>query len=389
MRCIQLKILFIGSRLFDDISWYTKEKGITSIITESNENAPNLDLADKHYIVERGMDKPGEIALKEDVDAVIPLIGIDKPLVDVGLLKDKLESENGIPVVAAGYDCAKLAADKYQTKELLLENDIKTPLFRKIDEKYNTNEIKKELPIVLKTPEGQGGSGVKIALNDDDVEEFIKDKDNVFTEEYVEGFEASIEVLRWNNQEISLAPIYKGITTTEGTHPLAKIKQGPLDIEGLDNNSHNKALRSLAEKLAQLVNVEGTMDIDILHDTTKSEDYIIELNTRPSGTRYMTAATTDVYPLCQLVDMACGKWTAKNVEEKMNNYYSAELPVGDFPQDKKIPENKVFDGDISYVVHGPEHYQRLTLRAPTRDLLNELIYELVPGYAKENDIQFQ
>lgn len=384
-----MKILFIGSRLFDDVSWYTKEKAITTILTESNENAPNIDLADKHYIVERGMDKPREIAIKEDVDAVIPLIGIDKPLVDVGLLKDKLESENGIPVIAADYECAKLASDKYQTKRLLLENDIKTPFFRKIDGKYNTDEVKKDLPIVLKTPEGQGGSGVKIALNDDDVEEFIKGKNNVFTEEYVEGFEASIEVLRWNNQEVALAPIYKGITTTEGTHPLAKIKQGPLNIDGLDNNAHNKALRSLAEKLAQLVGVEATMDIDILHDTTKSEDYIIELNTRPSGTRYMTAATTDIYPLCQLVDMACGKWTAGSVEKNMNNYYSAELPIANFPKDKKIPENKIFDGDKSYVVHGPENYQRLTARAPTRDLLNDLIYELVPDYAKEHNIKFE
>lgn len=388
MRCFEVKILFIGSRLFDDVSWYAKEKGITTILTESNENAVNLDLADKHYIVERGMDKPREIAIKEDVDAVIPLIGIDKPLVDVGLLKDRLESENGIPVVAAGYECAKLASDKYQTKRLLLENDIKTPLFRKVDDKYNIDEVKKDLPTVLKTPEGQGGSGVRIALISDDVDDFIKGNDNVFTEEYVEGFEASIEVLRWNNREVALAPIYKGATTTQGTHPLSKIKQGPLDIEGLDNDKHNNALRTLAERLAKLVNVEGTMDIDILHDTTENEDFIIELNTRPSGTRYMTAATTDIYPLCQLVDMACGTWDSTQLESQMKSYYSTELPIGNFPQDKPIPENKIFAGEESYVVHGPENYQRLTARASTRQLLNELVHQLVPDYAKDNNIDF-
>ena len=51
-----MKILFIGSRLFDDVSWYLKQENITSIITESNENAINLDLADYNYIVPRGMD---------------------------------------------------------------------------------------------------------------------------------------------------------------------------------------------------------------------------------------------------------------------------------------------------------------------------------------------
>ncbi|RAP49659.1 MAG: carboxylate--amine ligase [Methanosphaera sp. SHI613] len=384
-----MKILFIGSRLFDDVSWYTKKEGITTILTESNENAINLDLADKHYIVERGMEGPREVAIKEDVDAVIPLIGIDKPLVDVGSLKDTLEAENGIPVIAAGYESAKLAADKYHTKQILTENNIKTPSFKKVDSKYNIEDVKKDLPIVLKTPEGQGGSGVKIALTADDVEEFIKDNDEVFSEEYVEGFEASIEVLRWKNKEVALTPIYKGLTTTKGTHPLAKIKQGPLNINGLDNDKHNNALRQLAVKLSKLANVEGTMDIDILHDNNSDEDYIIELNTRPSGTRYMTAATTDIYPLCQLVDMASGKWDNKKVENQIKNYYSAELPIGNFPEDKKIPENKIFDGDVSYVVHGPKNYQRLTARASTRKNLNDLVYELVPGYAKENKIEFE
>ena len=62
-----MKILFIGSRLFDDVAWYTKQLGIETIITESNENAVNLDLADKHYIVPRGMEEPLNIAIKEDV----------------------------------------------------------------------------------------------------------------------------------------------------------------------------------------------------------------------------------------------------------------------------------------------------------------------------------
>lgn len=383
-----MKILFIGTRLFDDVSWYTKQKNITSIVTESNEKEENLKLADKHYIVPRGMEKPKEIAIKEDVDAVIPLIGIDPPLTQVGQLKDELEEDYGIPVIASGYECAKLAANKYETKKLLENNDIRTPSFDKLNEDFDFDLLEDKLPLVLKTPEGQGGIGVKIALTKDDIEEFTQSKNNIFTEEYVEGFEASIEVLRWKDKQVALQPIYKGQTTLNGTHPLSKIKQGPLNIDSLDNEKHNQSLRQLAEKLAKLVNSEGTMDIDILHDNNKNEDYIIELNTRPSGTRYMTAATTDVYPLCQLVDMACGNWNSNDVQKNMKSYYSAELPVGDFPQDKQIPENKVFEGDLSYVVHGPEHYQRVTLRAPTKEKLNSLTYDLVEDYATKEQIKF-
>ncbi len=383
-----MKLLFIGSRLFDDVAWYTKKLGIESIITESNENAENLDLADKQYIVPRGMDEPMEIAIREDVDAVIPLIGIDPPLADVGRMKDILERDNGIPVVAASYSTASLAANKYETKQLLKQNNFKTPEFHKLEKPYDIEEIESVLPLVLKTPEGQAGRGVKIALSSEDVSEFVSAKDNIFTEEFVEGIEVSVEVLRWKNQTVPLIPVYKGDTTLEGTHPLSKIKQAPLHIDSMDNEQHNKSIRTLAEKLANLVDVEGTMDIDILHDSKSENDYIIELNTRPSGTRYMTAASSNIYPLCQLVDMARGDWSAKKVESSIKNYYATELPVGDFPEDKVIPEEKVFDGDNSYVVHGPKHYQRVTIRADSKENLNSLTYDLVGDYATENKINF-
>lgn len=383
-----MKILFIGSRLFDDAAWYAKKLGIETIITESNENAVNLNLADKHYIVNRGMDEPMDIAIREDVDAVIPLIGIDPPLIDVGRMKDTLESENNIPVISASCATASLAANKYETKKLLTKHNINTPAFNHLDEPYDLDDLETKLPLVLKTPEGQGGTGVKIALSKEDLVEFTSEKNNIFTEEFVEGMEVSIEVLRWNNETIPLIPVYKGDTTLEGTHPLSKIKQAPLNIEGIDNEEHNQSIKSLAEKLANLVKVEGTMDIDILHNSKSNEDYVIELNTRPSGTRYMTAAATNIYPICQLIDMACGTWSVKNVKESMKNFHATELPIGDFPNNKIIPAEKVFDGDNSYVVHGPEHYQRVTIRADSRENLNEMTYDLVKDYALKNNINF-
>ncbi len=383
-----MKILFIGSRLFDDAAWYAKESGIETIITESNENAINLDLADKHYIVPRGMEEPIKIAIKEDVDAVIPLIGIDPPLVDVGLMKKTLEEENNIPVIAAPYEAASLAANKYKTKEMLTKNNINTPKFNKLEKPYEIEQLENKLPLVLKTPGGQGGSGVKIALNKEDVQEFIKDKENIFTEEFVQGVEVSIEVLRWKNETVALTPVYKGDTTLEGTHPLSKIKQAPLNINDMDNQKHNTKIRQLAEKLADMVKVEGTMDIDILHDSKNKENYVIELNTRPSGTRYMTAATSNIYPICQLIDMASSKWSASKVRKSIKNYYATELPIADFPKEKAIPEIKSFNGNNSYIVHGPKHYQRLTIRADSKENLNNLTYDLVPDYAKKNNINF-
>jgi len=84
-----MKLLFIGSRLYDDIDWYVKSKGIESVLTESNEEAINLDLPDQVFIVPRGMDGPKQVALMQKVDAIVPLIGIDPPLIDVAHMKRK------------------------------------------------------------------------------------------------------------------------------------------------------------------------------------------------------------------------------------------------------------------------------------------------------------
>ena len=123
-----MKILFIGSRLYDDIDYYVREKGIESIITESNEDAINLDLPDQVFIVPRGMDSPKQIAISQNVDAVVPLIGIDPPLIEVAKMKEELEAETDIPVIAANVRAVRLTSDKIKTKEFY--NEIGVPNIR-------------------------------------------------------------------------------------------------------------------------------------------------------------------------------------------------------------------------------------------------------------------
>ena len=159
-----------------------------------------------------------------------------------------------------------------------------------------------------------------------------------------------------------------------------------LQVEG-EFERFSRSNRASTQRIANLVGLDGTMDIDILHDNNSKLDYVIELNTRPSGTRYMTAATTNIYPLCQLVDMAKGHWSAKDVRNSMENYYSTELPIGNFPQEN-IPSQKRFSSENSYIVHGPKNYQRLTIRATSRNKLNNLTYELVSDYANANNVHF-
>ena len=158
-----MKILFIGSRLYDDIDYYVRENGIESIITESNEDAINLDLPDQVFIVPRGMDSPKQIAISQNVDAVVPLIGIDPPLIEVAKMKEELEAETDIPVIAANVRAVSLTSDKIKTKEFYNEIGVATPQYQILTKDNFENKLEMEFPVVLKQGQGQGGKDIKVA----------------------------------------------------------------------------------------------------------------------------------------------------------------------------------------------------------------------------------
>ena len=364
-----MKILFIGSRLYDDIDWYVKSRGIESILTESNEDAINLDLPDQVFIVPRGMDGPKQVALMQNVDAVVPLIGIDPPLIDVAHMKEEMESEYGIPVIASGVRAVELTSNKIKTKEFYTEIDVATPNYQILN---NPSELTLEFPVVLKQGEGQGGKDIKVARSIEDVEEYFKHFNQALCEEFIEGAEISIEVLGYNGEYVALPPIYKGETTLEGTHPLNKTKTGPCMVEGLDNN----LVQHVAYKVAKNLASDGIFEMDFMYSRKNNLLYAIEVNTRPNGTRYLTNATCGVNSLYELVNMAIGEFSLANISDKLQYYYSTEIPVGNYNGPEVNEPVKSFEVN-DFVVHGPEGYQRVTARANSKERLEKLVEKLI------------
>ncbi|MBS7258043.1 MULTISPECIES: ATP-grasp domain-containing protein [Methanobrevibacter] len=364
-----MKLLFIGSRLYDDIDWYVKRKNIESILTESNENAINLDLPDQVFIVPRGMDGPKQVAVMQNVDAIVPLIGIDPPLIDVAHMKEEIEQEHGIPVIAANVRAVELTSNKIKTKKFYDEIGVVTPEYQILD---SPDDLTLEFPVVLKQGEGQGGKDIKIAKSMDDVEEYFENFNQALCEQFIEGSEISIEVLGFNGEFVALPPIYKGETTLEGTHPLRKVKTGPCMVQGLDNN----LVQHTAYKVAKNLDSDGIFEMDFMYSPEKDQLYAIEVNTRPNGTRYLTTATCGVNSLCELVNMAIGEFSPANISDKLEYHYSTEIPVGDYNGPCPNEPVKSFD-DNDFVVHGPEGYQRLTARADSKKDLDNLISKLL------------
>ena len=364
-----MKILFIGSRLYDDIDWYVKSKDIESVLTESNEEAINLDLPDQVFIVPRGMDGPKQVALMQKVDAIVPLIGIDPPLIDVAHMKEEVEAEYGIPVIAAGVRAVELTSNKIKTKGFYDQIDVVTPDYQILN---SPEELTLDLPVVLKQGEGQGGKDIKVAKTIEDVEEYFNDFDQALCEEFIEGSEISIEVLGFKGEYVALPPIYKGETTLEGTHPLNKTKTGPCMVNGLDNNLVQHTAYKVAKNLAS----DGIFEMDFMYSAKKDQLYAIEVNTRPNGTRYLTTATCGVNSLCELVNMAIGEFSISNIHDKLEYYYSTEIPIGNYEGPAPNEPVKSFE-DNDFVVHGPVGYQRVTARAKSKSDLEKLVEKLV------------
>lgn len=363
-----MRILFIGSRLYDDVDYYVRKKGIESILTESNEDAINLDLPDQVFIVPRGMDGPKQVALMQKVDAIVPLIGIDPPLIDVAHMKEEVEAEYGIPVIAADVHAVELTSNKIKTKAFYDEIGVATPKYQILT---GPEDLTLDLPVVLKQGEGQGGKDIKVAKTIEDVEDYFNEFDQALCEEFIEGAEISIEVLGFDGEYVALPPIYKGETTLEGTHPLNKTKTGPCMVGGLDNN----LVQHVAYKVAKNLDSDGIYEMDFMFSHKNKQLYAIEVNTRPNGTRYLTTATCGVNSLCELVNMAIGEFSLPNVYDKLEYYYSTEIPIGDYEGPAPKEPVKSFEHN-DFVVHGPEGYQRVTARADSKENLEKLVDKL-------------
>lgn len=363
-----MKLLFIGSRLYDDLDWYVRSKGIESVLTESNEDAINLDLPDQVFIVPRGMDGPKQVALMQNVDAIVPLIGIDPPLIDVAYMKEEIEQEYNIPVIAAGVRAVEFTSNKIKTKEFYNEIGVPTPDYQILN---SPDELQLEFPVVLKQGEGQGGKDIKVAESIDDVKEYFKHFTHALCEKFIEGSEISIEVLGYNGEYVALPPIYKGETTLEGTHPLNKVKTGPCMVDGLDNN----LIQHVAYKIAKNLDSDGIFEMDFMFSKNNNQLYAIEVNTRPNGTRYLTTATCGVNSLCELVNMAIGEFSLSDISDKLEYYYSTEIPIGNY--EGPLPDEPVKSFEHNdFVVHGPEGYQRVTARADSKEELEKLVEKL-------------
>lgn len=243
------------------------------IVTDCDNLAPTLYIADKSYIVPRIDDENyistiKEICKKEDIDGILSLI--DPELNLLSLHKNEFE-ELGVKVIISDYDIVETCFDKMAMFQFLVEKGFRTPKtydsLKTFNKDYEKGEI--ALPVFVKPRKGSASLGIN-KIDDIDVLKILKSKDdNLLIQEFLDGKEYGIDVY------VDL--ISKEIVSIYAKEKI-KMRAGETD----------KAVAVLDDKLFKLIDdfitklgVVGPIDIDVFK--VNDEYYISEVNPRFGG----------------------------------------------------------------------------------------------------------
>jgi carbamoylphosphate synthase large subunit len=220
--------------------------------------------------------------------------------------------KKGIKVIGHSLSICELCRDKKQTKEFLQTIGVPVPREYKLSEIHEDN-----LPIALKHTDLWEGKGVSIISEINGIPPNLPS--DIMAEQYIQGVEMSVQVIRYGNKTIVSPPVYKGTTSHQMIHPLKKTRifPNPWHAETL-----NPIVMKTALKIAEELKVEGPIDIDLVA-TSEEEIYILEINSRLSGvSRMICSAGHNVMDM--LISMAVGTWNSYQLPK---HGVSMEIPV--------------------------------------------------------------
>lgn len=282
------RIVIVGGRLQGtEAAYLAKKAGLHSILIEKTENTPASGLVDEVFIFDVTKKESKMISLLKSVDMVLPALENDEVLNALTELRDEYGFKLAFDLEAYNISKSKIISD-----ELIHRACLPAPQY------YPEGEA----PYVLK-PSGESGStGVRRAETKNDVEDFLKsvEKPNDWVvQEFLEGPSYSIEVVgnpgnyrAYAVTEIHMDRVYDCCRVTS-----------PCPLVG-DRSSE---MEDLVIKLAELVNLHGIMDLEVIDAHTKTGKpvfKILEIDARiPSQTPAVVYHSMGMNLLTELMDL--------------------------------------------------------------------------------------
>ena len=226
---------------------------------------------------------------------------IDFVLIDTEtlLLKgiiDFYKKEVQIPAVGTVQKWFLLEASKLKCKNFMLENEIKTPEFVKVEDKNSLNGIKEKfgLPLVIKSNRLEAGFGTFICHTKSEcvkrVNQILKYCSFCIAEKFEKGFEISVHYAWDGNVLVPFIPVKDFKPFNNSDKVINTGGMGSFTPVGLNDkqkamlDDYNKKLEKIFTQVKP--DFAGIFVLNLLF--TDSELYTLEFNMRPGITEFET-----------------------------------------------------------------------------------------------------
>ena len=326
-------------------TWAFQREGYETIIINNNPEtvSTDFDIADKLYF---------EPLTPEDVENVVRTEKPDGAVVQFGgqtaIKLTQALMEMGVRILGTDADDVDAAEDRERFDQVLGRCGIRRPKGETVFTAQEAKEVAGRLgyPVLVRPSYVLGGAGMRIAISDDDIDQYIGEINRytqehpILVDKYMIGKEIEVDAV-CDGTDILIPGIMEHIERA-GIHSGDSISVYPAsDL----SDKVKETIVSYTEKLAQNLHVIGMMNIQFI--VQDEEVYIIEVNPRSSRTVPYISKVTGI----PIVPLATSVILGKKIRDlgyepglqKEASYYAIKMPVFSF--------EKIRDADISL---GPE-----------------------------------
>ena len=263
-------------------TWAFAKEGFETIIVNNNPEtvSTDFDIADKLYF---------EPLTPEDVESIVKIEKPDGAVVQFGgqtaIKLTEALMKMGVPILGTSAENVDAAEDRELFDGILETCGIPRPaghtVFTAEEAKKAANEL--GYPVLVRPSYVLGGQGMQIAINDEDVDEFIgiinriAQEHPILVDKYLVGKEIEVDAV-CDGEDILIPGIMEHIERA-GIHSGDSISVYP--AQSLDDEV-KETIVEYTKRLAMALHVIGMINIQFI--VCGQEVYVIEVNPRSSRT---------------------------------------------------------------------------------------------------------
>ncbi len=326
-------------------TWAFSREGYETIIVNNNPEtvSTDFDIADKLFF---------EPLTAEDVESIVELEKPDGAVVQFGgqtaiKLTESL-MKMGVPILGTSAENVDAAEDRERFDEILEQCEIPRPAGFTVFTAEEAKEVAAKLgyPVLVRPSYVLGGQGMQIAINENDIDEFIgiinriTQEHPILVDKYLMGKEIEVDAV-CDGTDILIPGIMEHIERA-GVHSGDSISVYP--AQSISQKSKDTIVE-YTKRLARALHVVGLINIQFI--VCDEEVYVIEVNPRSSRTVPYISKVTGIPIVALATQVIIGK-TLKELGytpglQPTADYIAVKMPVFSF--------EKLRGADISL---GPE-----------------------------------